>query len=112
MDATVVEVGEERQQAVSGEEQVIKTATVRYADGEQKTLAADSLLPGGPNYSVRTPDGETWCQSAAEITDAIGRYVESGAEGASLNKVSVTLLPPGRRTGTGQPLSPADFYVP
>lgn len=107
----MIEVGEERQQAVSGEAQVVKTATVRYADGETKTVAADSLLPGGPNYSVRTPDGETWCESAAEITDAIGQYVQSGADGASLNKVSVIFMPPGQRTGTGQQLSPADFYV-
>lgn len=110
-DATVVEVGEERPQALGGETEVIKTATVRFADGQTATVAAERLLPGGPNYVVRTPEGETWCESAAEITDAIGAYVESGAEGASLSKVSVFLMPPGQRAGAGQELSADDFYV-
>jgi hypothetical protein len=70
-DATVIALGEEGQQALTGESEVIKTATVRYADGEEKTVAADSLLPGGPNYSVGTPDGDTRCESAAQITEAI-----------------------------------------
>jgi hypothetical protein len=75
-------------------------------------VAADSLLPGGPNYVVRTPVGKTWCESAAEIADAIAGYVESGTEGATLSKVSVVVMPPNQRTGTGQQLSPNDFCVP
>jgi hypothetical protein len=110
-DATLVEFGEERKQALSGEAEVIKTATIRFADGKTVTRSADGLLPGGPNYSVNTPDGDTWCESAAEITEVIAKYVESGAEGASLNKVTVIFMPPGQKTGNGQQLSPVDFYV-
>ena len=111
MDATVLKVGEQRQQALSGEGSAIESATIRFEDGHTTKVAADGLLPGGPNYSVHTPDGETWCESAAEITDAIAKYVESGAKGASLNKVSVVFMPPGQRTGNGRQLSPAEFYV-
>ena len=110
-DATVVALGEERPQGLGGETDAIKTATVRFADGQTATVAADGLLPGGPNYVVRTPDGETWCESAAEIAEAIGNYVKAGAADANLSKVSVVLMPPDQRTGVGQELSAGDFYV-
>lgn len=111
-DATVVSLGEEAQTSLTGQTSTVQTATVRFADKQTATVAVDSLLPGGPYYVVTTPDGQTWCDSAEQIAEAIATYVESSAEGATLNKVSVVFMPPSQgRTGTGQQLSPTDFYV-
>jgi hypothetical protein len=60
---------------------------------------------------VRTPIGESWCDSAAEISDAIEQYMTSSDGQKSLAKVAVTLMPPGQRTGVETPLNAADFYV-
>jgi len=112
-DATVVSLDHQTSSSLTGQASAVPTATVRFADQQTATVAVESLLPGGPYYAVTTPDGETWCESAAEIRAAISAYVESRAEGANLNKVSVVFMPPSQeRTGTGQQLSPTDFYVP
>ena len=88
----------------------LETITVRFVDGAEAELDARAVLPGGPNYAVRTPIGESWCGSAADSV-AIDQYMTSSDELKSLAKVAVTLMPPGQRTGVGTPRNAADFYV-
>jgi hypothetical protein len=111
VDGVVVATGTKKVQGLAGEGATLKTITVRFADGAEAELDARAVLPGGPNYAVRTSIGESWCASAAEISDAIEQYMTSSDEQKSLAKVAVILMPPGQRTGVGTPLNAADFYV-
>jgi hypothetical protein len=111
MDAVFVKDGAKKVQAMSGASETIPRITLRFPDGTEAEVDATSVLPGGPNYVVTTPLGETWCESADEIAAAIGEYMNSDAQQKSLAKVAVILMPPGQRTGVGTELNPTDFYV-
>lgn len=62
-------------------------------------------------YHVVTPDEEQWVGTPKEVSAVIARYMEK--DKAVLAKVTVIKmadLPPGQRTGQGEPLAPGSFW--
>lgn len=71
--------------------------------------------PGGPldsrvvpEYDVQTPLEHQWIESPEDVREVVARYMRT--EGASLNRVSVVLMPGRPGVGMGQDLSPANFW--
>jgi hypothetical protein len=61
-----------------------------------------------PEYDVRTPLEQQWVDSPGRVREIVAAYMQT--DGASLNRVTVILMPEGRGIGMGETLSPADFW--